>query len=67
VKEIDINNVIRKVGIIDPATGNIIFVSREEGYESMRKAAERPAVQIPLDAVEKEIDVKKRQCPCRHG
>jgi hypothetical protein len=67
VKEIDINSIHRKLGIIDPATGNIIFVSRKEGYESLRKAAERPAVQIPVETVEKEIEVKKRPCACSRG
>ena len=67
MKEIDINNLHRKLGIIDPSTGNIIFVSRKEGYESLRKAAERPEVQIPVEPVEKEIEVNKGPCPCRRG
>jgi hypothetical protein len=61
------NNIRRKIGIIDPGTGSIIFVSREEGYNNIRKSAERPAVQIPVEAVKKEIAVKKSPCPCTPG
>jgi hypothetical protein len=68
VKEIDINNLHRKLGIIDPSTGNIIFVSRKEGYESLRKSAERQAVQIQVEAVEKElVEDTKKPCPCSRG
>ncbi|MCX6006650.1 MAG: hypothetical protein NTZ34_05245 [Chloroflexi bacterium] len=61
------DHIHRKLGIIDSATGNIIFVSREEGYESMRKAAARPAAQIQLEAVEKEIEDNKKPCSCSRG
>jgi len=67
VKEIDINSIRRKIGIIDPVTGGIIFVSREEGYNNIRKSAERPSVEIPVEAVKAEMAVKKRPCPCTTG
>ncbi len=51
----------RKMGIIDPETGNIVFVSRDEGHKHLRKSAQRTAAQTQPDAIKVEISGKKAQ------
>jgi len=41
----------RKMGIIDPQTGDIVFVSRDEGHKYLKEAAQRTAVQTRPNAV----------------
>ena len=52
----------RKMGIIDSESGSIKFVSRDEGYRNLRESAKRMALHIPVAAVKKEIEVKKKSC-----
>ena len=51
-------NMYRKMGIIDPETGNIIFVSREEGGKHLKKSAQ-PAAVLPADAIKIKLSGNK--------
>ena len=59
VREIDMTNMNRKIGIVDPGTGKIIFVSREEGEKHLKKSAQPTAVQMPVDAIKIKLSGNK--------
>lgn len=51
-------NIYRKMGIIDPETGNIIFVSREEACRHLKKSTQHAAV-LPADAIKTKLSGNK--------
>jgi len=61
VKETKMNNTYRKIGITT-ASGDIKFVSREEGHRNLRKSAKLQAVRISEEDKRNEIAVKRGPC-----
>jgi hypothetical protein len=55
------NETERKIGIIDTDTGNIIFVSRDEGYRQLEESAKRKTVKLPVDLVKQIKKIKKEK------
>jgi hypothetical protein len=61
-RKFDVNTTSdRKMGIIDSATGEIKFVSRDEGYRQLGKSAKRLVAKLPVELVKLVKKVKKEK------
>ncbi len=55
------NDTERKIGIIDADTGNIIFVSRDEGYRQLEESAKRLTDKLTMEPVKPAEKVKEEK------
>jgi hypothetical protein len=56
-----VNDTERKIGIIDTDTGDIIFVSRDEGYRQLEESAKRLTDKLPMEPGKPTMKVKEEK------